>query len=237
MSLTYPWDNLSEQFINCKDKHIILDFETLANAQKHPNCVTPSIGILVFDPSEMVDFDTLVKRALRIKFNWREQIAMGRYVDNETVEWWKDPKQADAFKRVILEDGSEVSLSRFVHMIQVYLDRMGWSFEDTRNGGMVWSRGNAFDMPLYTNICDSFGAEEHYPFWAIRCIRTRIDAITEVWNSNHYPDGYVDCFPWPENAVKHIETHDIALDVLQMQYTQVKLYEFLNTLAAGGNNG
>lgn len=231
--MVYPWENLSEQFKACTDKHVIIDFETIGNAQKHPNCATPSMGILVFDPSELLDFDQLVNRALRIKLDYKAQIANGRVTDADTIAWWQSPDQAEARKHVIDYDGSEVSLERMALMINVYLERMGWTIQDVKNGGMFWSRGNAFDMPLLSNIYDSIGVEEPIPFWAIRDVRTHVDAITSIWDTSHYENGYVSGFPMPKNATKHIETHDIALDVMHMQYTQIKLIEFMEKLAGG----
>lgn len=212
-------------------KHILLDFETGGNAQKHPNCVAPSLGVIVFDPAEMLDFQTLVGRGIRFKFNIAEQMQkFGRITDPDTIAWWKEPEQAEAYQRVIMPSAEDISLSQLGPLLDQYLDRMGWTPDDGERQGRVWSRGNAFDMPLFTNIYDYFGWDEPFSFGLVRDIRTKIDTITELWDQEHAGWGYVRGYPTPAGFQKHVELHDCANDIMQMQYSYMKYFEWLDRL-------
>lgn len=210
-------------------KHIIFDFETMGNAQEDPNVVVPSLGVLVFDPNEIVPFDELVKRAIRFKFDIREQRQLfGRTTHLDTLEWWRKPENFDAYNRVIIASGEDISLSELGPRLDEYLRKMDWSAATDGDAcGRVWTRGNAFDGPLMTNIMKYFDYEEAFPFYLLRDVRTKIDAIAELYDDEHPCWGYPRGFTTPDGFVKHIETHDVAVDVLQMQYVMLRYFNWL----------
>lgn len=205
-------------------RHLLYDFETVDNK---PTAAIPSFAIIVFDPEEIAPFEELVKNALRLKFDLDEQFAMGRTWRQEEVDWWSEPAQKEAYDMVIKKDGSEISLSQMGPIVQHYLDEQGY---EPNVGEKIWTRGNSYDPPILTNIYDQFGWDEPYPWWNVRDVRTEIDAITPYWDVMHEGRGYVKGFPYPEGFVKHKEEHDCARDILMMQYTHVKMIEFLNSL-------
>ena len=212
-------------------KQIILDFETVGNAQRNPDTATPSLAILVFDPTEMKSFEELVGDALRLKFDLKTQFnKYNRTWDQSTVDWWSDPKQADARSMVIDPSPEDIDLSLMGPRIQKYLDDMG--YQPNAKGDRIWARGPQFDIVLIENIYKYFGWEIPFPWWNIRDIRTEIDAITTIWNPDHTPNGYDDSFVWPDCVIKHREDHDIALDVLMMQNTHLRLAEYLNSISS-----
>jgi len=197
--------------------NVIIDFETV---DKIPTAAVASMAVIVFDPSVVQDFDNLVKNSFRIKFNLAEQYSMGRTWEQSTVDWWMAPEQADAFQRVIVPSTDDVSINELPIKLKQYLDRMGYK---PNVGEKIYARGNAFDMPLMENIFTSLGAEAVLPWWGYRDVRTEIDAIAPYWNPEHKAWGNMNCFVPPASFVKHIDTHDCAIDVIKMQYAHLKL--------------
>ena len=206
------------------DKHLLYDWETLSPGG-YPDTAVLSIGMIVFDPSEILSFDQLVSNALRIKFDYTEQInRMGRVYDKETIDWWNQPENADAKAKVVDRDGTERSLSDMKSIVDKYLEIM--EYDGTK--GKVWTRGNDFDSPILVNVYKQFNWEMPYSWWNIRDIRTEIDAITQYWDHNHEGYGYIKDFPYPDGFIKHLETHDCCRDVLMMQYTHSKLQDLIH---------
>ena len=204
---------------------LIIDFETVSNAQVFPDTAVASVAMIAFDPAEQLSFEELVNNALRIKFNLGEQYAMGRRWDQETVDWWKKEENTEAFKAVIQPHPSDVSIREMNSLICNYLQRMAY---DPSENGKVYSRGNAFDFPLFSNIYKSFGWEEPFAWWNIRDVRTEIDAVWSHVDPHHEGYGYIKEFPYPEGFIKHVETHDCARDILMMQYAHYGLLEKIN---------
>lgn len=213
-------------------KNIIFDFETVGNAQADPNVAIPSMAMLVFDPDEQLPFEELVKRCLRIKFNLSEQFnKYGRTYDKETVEWWSKPENKTAYDMVCLPSSIDVDLSIAPSIIKQYLEHM--EYIPNAEGDRIWTRGNAFDVPLLENVYKQFGSEVPFPWWNIRDIRTAIDENCSVYCESHKMNGYDPTFVWPEDVIKHREEHDVALDVLMLQHSRNTLRDFIVALVEG----
>lgn len=212
-------------------KHVLFDWETCGNAQEDPNVIVPSLGVLVFDPNEIVPFDELVKRAVRFKFDVSEQIAkFGRTSHQDTIDWWRKPENADAYKRVIMPSSEDISLSQLGPKLDEYLRKMDWSAAvDGDACGRVWTRGNAFDAPLMTNVFKYFGWEEPFHLSLLRDVRTQIDTMAQLYDPDHACWGYPRGFVEPEGFIRHIEEHDCAADALRMQYVMLRYFNWLET--------
>lgn len=210
-------------------KHVIYDWETTDNK---PTSAVASIAAIVFVPGEMKTFDELVASAIRIKFDLSEQFAAGRTWSQDVIDFWKKPENQEAYDMVIKEDGSEISLSQFGPIFQKWLNDQGYV---PNIGEKIWTRGNAFDPPIFTNIYQYFGWDEPFPWWNIRDVRTEVDAIVPYWDPQHEGRGYIRDFPYPENFVKHKEEHDCARDILMMQYAHVGMINYLNSLRGIGD--
>ncbi|AGG58234.1 DexA exonuclease A [Vibrio phage henriette 12B8] len=212
-------------------KHILFDWETCGNAQEDPSVVVPSLGVIVFDPNELVPFDELVKQAVRFKFDVREQMdTFGRTTHQETIEWWRKPENFEAYGRIMIASGEDISLSQLGGKLDEYLRKMNWSAGvDGDACGRVWTRGNAFDAPLMTNIYKQFGWDEPFHFSLLRDVRTKIDAIAELYDPDHKHWGYPNGFTEPEGFIRHVEEHDCAVDVLRMQYVMLRYFNWLET--------
>ncbi len=198
---------------------IIFDWETL---NTKPHSAVASIGIIPFYRNENVGFDELVSNGKRFKFDLPSQYRDGRTYSEDTINFWKDPENSVAFERTIRVTGEEILLSDFPDQLQIYLDGIGYSI-DENVGGYIWNRGNAFDFPIMENIFDYYGAMVPFPYWMLRDIRTTIDSYCELIDPNHDGWGYIPDFKDPEGFIKHIELHDCARDILQMQEAKRRL--------------
>ncbi|AUS01985.1 hypothetical protein NVP3058O_067 [Vibrio phage 3.058.O._10N.286.46.B8] len=212
-------------------KNILFDFETCGNAQEDPNVVVPSLGVIVFDPNELVPFDELVKQAVRFKFDVREQMdTFGRTTHQDTIDWWRKPENTEAYGRVMIASGEDISLSQLGGKLDEYLRKMNWSAGvDGEACGRVWTRGNAFDAPLMTNIYKQFGWDEPFHFSLLRDVRTQIDTMAQLYDPDHRHWGYPNGFTEPEGFIRHVEEHDCAVDVLRMQYVMLRYFNWLET--------
>ncbi len=203
--------------------HVMYDWET---ADKRPTAAVASIALILFRPSELKTFDELVASALRVKFDLKAQFRdFGRTWDKETIDWWRHPDQAEAYKSVIAPHESDVSLKEFGPILDKWLAENGYM---ANTGEKIWTRGNAFDPPILSDIFESFGWEEPMPWWNLRDVRTEIDCITPYWKPDHAGYGYIDGFPYPDNFIKHKEEHDCARDILMMQYAHIGMCNMLN---------
>lgn len=204
------------------NKHLILDWETCGNGSRNPQCAVPSFGAIVFDPNTMRTFDELVNDGVRYKFHLNEQFEeMGRTYDQDVINFWMNPENADAKKRVIDIDGSEISLKEFGARFEAYLLEKGY------DGGKVWTRGNDFDIPILYNVLKQNGVDDLFPWWNVRDIRTEIDCVGYYIDPDHKGYGYIDSFPYPDGFVKHVEVHDCARDILMLQYGHSQLQNLL----------
>lgn len=214
---------------------LFIDFETLGNAEADPNVAVPSMAVCVFDPTENIGYTELVERCLFLKFNWTNQIANGRTTHPDTIEFWKGlPKEA--FDRNITPNANiDIELCDMYNEINLYFQRLNFDPHTELTGSnYVYTRGNAFDVPLMTNILNQFGYSPLYPFWQVRDIRTEIDTVTNLWDANHAGRGYVSEYVWDDSAIKHHPSHDLAIDIKQMQYTYQRLFAYMDTLRGVG---
>jgi hypothetical protein len=200
--------------------NVIFDLETV---DTKPSAALASIAIIVFDPSTLQDFDTLVNNACRIKFKINEQFQapFNRTFSKSTVEWWKSPEQAEAYQKVIAPSNEDVSITELPRMLKAYLDKMGYK---PNVGEKVYCRG-MMDTPILEDVLRMCGAEPLMPWWSFRDVRTEIDAIAPYWDGEHQSWGNMKSFVNPSNFVKHVEIMDCAIDVMKMQYAHLKLIE------------
>ncbi len=195
--------------------NLILDYETL---DVTPTACVASVAFILFDPSEFLSVQDLEKKSLSIKFDWMEQINMGRTTSDSTIEFWKQPENKEAFDLCVAPSDADVSIKDFPKILDQYLTEN--NFYD--NIGFVFSRGNAFDLSIHDNIFEMLGAEKLFPFWTYRDVRTEVDAIMQHLDLEHDNSGYVRNFE-VQDCVKHNSVHDCARDIHHMQYAHYQL--------------
>lgn len=202
-------------------KYLVLDTETLDT--KPTGCIT-ALSVIVFDPAVIEPFEDLVKRALTIKFDWQEQIKLGRTTSESTLDFWRKPENREAFNACVKPNENDVSILNLNDILKEYLTEHGYidTINDRNKNNLAYSRGNAFDFSLLENIYEQIGEPMLLPFWSYRDVRTEIDAVYSHVDENHRCDGYIDGFNI-EGMIKHNSAHDCARDILMIQYAHYKL--------------
>lgn len=200
-------------------KALMVDFETLG---VQPNACVTCMSFLVFDPSDIVEFDELVKNTLTIKLDWKTQLnSLGRTITDSTIDFWKKPENSLAYKTNVQEHPDDVQLSSVNEMLYHYLNKMGYDLSDNSTD-KAYCRGNVFDFGMLENIYEHFNWQPLIKFWNYRDVRTEIDAIMQHVDPKHEGYGYVRNFNL-DNFIKHDSAHDCARDVLMIQYAHMEL--------------
>lgn len=134
---------------------VMIDLETLGT---RPDAVILTIGAIKFDPYK---HDVEPGPGLYYRLDVDEQIALGRTVDDSTIEWWaqQDPKVRDE----ALGEGSErINVLKLKHELNKFL--VGAEY--------IWAQGPAFDIVMLEDLYRSQGWGFPWHFWQIRDSRT-----------------------------------------------------------------
>jgi len=194
-----------------KMKCVIYDYETLS--QNAFNGVVLSVAGIVYDEDRFLtnpyNYGELLDSCEYVKFDVKDQVKYGRKVEKGSLDWWKSQSK-DAQKQLMPSD-NDVPISELL----LFLERLNIS-----TAKKVFTRGNSFDPVFTRSICDSLGTPDPTPWWTIRDVRSYIDGFTYGTDINHdfIPKELVDKF------VQHDPEHDVAMDVMRMQFLIRTIY-------------
>lgn len=187
---------------------IIYDFETLG---QKPTSAVLCLAALRFNEDrylsdEPYTYKELLDSARFIKFSVREQAEIyGRRIDKSTIDWWKT--QSKDAQELIKESDADQSLVEIVPFFRNLI-------VDPSQISKVYTRGNTFDPIFLDSILENVKSPEVYNWWAIRDTRSMIDGLS-------FGSGLKNTFMVPgleESFIHHDPIHDIAMDVMRMQY-------------------
>ena len=133
---------------------IMLDIETLGT---RPECVILTLGAVKFNP---FDIDVEPGPGLYMRIDVDEQLALGREVQEDTLQWWMN--QAEDVREEALGESDRVSLDTMYKDLNRFL-------VGAKN---IWCQGPAFDMVILENIYRQCGWPTPWQFWQIRDSRT-----------------------------------------------------------------
>lgn len=185
-------------------KECIVDFETLST---RPDGVVLSLGIVIADPEEDdIDFDSLIEKGIEIKFDTKSQIALGRHVEQGTLDWWS--KQGADAKRVLTPSENDLQLHDISEHIQNYFDEHNFNPKK----GLVWARRSHFEWNLFENIFRTLNIEKVIPYYTMRDIPSVIDVNCGTIS------GKVPGFKPHPHTILHNALHDCCNDFLQLVY-------------------
>jgi hypothetical protein len=184
---------------------IIYDFETLGTAYETLPIV--SLATLEFNQERFLTvpytFEDLVKSAECYKFDVKEQVEKyGRKIEKDCLAWWGTlPEHVRTSQLTPLK--SDLSITELGNIMSELCGKKN----------TIWSRGS-----LDTSVTDIYlrllGIDATYSWWNIRDTRSFIDGLS--WGANmsnsFIPEGLADKFE------AHNPSHDIAMDVMRMQY-------------------
>lgn len=183
----------------------IYDFETLATT---PNAAVTSMALLSFSESRYLTnpytFDELVSNSSYIKFDVGEQVELlFRDVDKNTVLWWsKQPKET---RKQIQPCDDDVSVSELYDFLL--------KKADCRNNKKVYTRGLNFDSVIMDSVLKATGKVTPFHWGNMRDTKSMIDGM--AWGTQLKNDFIP---PGLKDFEKHNPRHDIAMDVMRMQY-------------------
>ena len=133
---------------------VMLDLETLGT---RPDTVILTLGAVKFDP---FDSDQEPGPGIYMRMDIEEQLALGRTVDDSTIEWWakQDPRvQAEAF-----DEGDRTSVNQLHRELNKFLVGVG----------DIWTQGPVFDIAILEDLYRSQNWGFPWLFWQIRDSRT-----------------------------------------------------------------
>jgi hypothetical protein len=132
---------------------VMLDLETLGT---QPGCVVLTLGAVKFNPYTRADPGP----GLYLRIDADEQIAHGREVQEDTLQWWM--RQADDVREEALGEGGRVSVETMYRDLNRFLVGVD----------AIWCQGPVFDIAILENLYKQYGWPTPWQFWQIRDSRT-----------------------------------------------------------------
>ena len=130
----------------------MLDLESLGT---RPDCAILTLGAVKFDP-----FTDRIGDKLYFRIDVDEQLALGREVQEDTLNWWMN--QAEDVREEALGESDRISLESMYRQLNKFLV----------GAGNIWCQGPAFDIVILENIYRQCGWPTPWQFWQIRDSRT-----------------------------------------------------------------
>ena len=165
----------------------MLDLETLST---RPETVILTIGAVKFDPfGDTVDVDN----GLYYRVNVDEQLALGRHIQEETIQWWGN--QDAEVREEALGEHNRVSLEDMTRGLNRFL-------VGVEN---IWCQGPAFDIVILENLYRQLVKPTPWQFWQIRDSRTLFQVHGDPRDKNRQAahNALMDCY-YQATAVQEI---------------------------------
>lgn len=143
----------------------MLDLETLST---RPDATILTFGACKFSPYDQED----ITQGIYYRINVDEQLALGRHVMDDTVEWWG--RQADDVREEALGDSGRISLAEFTQ----HLNRFVVGVD------CIWAQGPVFDIVILENLYRQLGLPTPWQFWQIRDSRTLLSSFGDPREKN-----------------------------------------------------
>ena len=132
---------------------VMLDLETLGT---RPDCVILTLGAVKFDPYTLAEPGP----GLYLRIDADEQIARGREVQEDTLQWWM--KQDEAVREEAIGENDRVSVEEMYRQLNRFLVGVN----------NIWAQGPVFDIAILENIYRQYGWPTPWQFWQISDSRT-----------------------------------------------------------------
>lgn len=192
----------------------IYDFETVGNNAliAAPVCLAAfCFDRFRFESNNPYTFEEIVENCFYEKLDFEKIIKTHGYVlDKSSLDWWKG-LHGDA-KKQLTPSENDLDINEFVVSLEDYLKKH-------KPIKYHWTRGNSYDPVVLENLLSKATIENSIndilKFWQVRDIRTWI--MTKFGEDSNTRDDFV-TEDFKSQFVKHLCTHDIAADLLRMQY-------------------
>lgn len=143
----------------------MLDLETLST---RPDATILTFGACKFDPYSQTDID----KGIYFRINVDEQTALGRHIDDNTIEWWS--RQAEDVREEALGDGDRISLEQFTQELNRFIV----------GADCIWAQGPVFDIVILEHLYRQLGKPCPWQFWQIRDSRTLLSSLGDPREKN-----------------------------------------------------
>lgn len=131
----------------------MLDLETLST---RPNAVILTLGAVKFNPFSLEDPGP----GLYVRPDVDEQIAQGRDVQDDTVNWWMT--QSEDVREEALGTDGRISVEDMYRQLNRFLV----------GANSIWAQGPLFDFAILENLYRQYGWPTPWQYWQIRDSRT-----------------------------------------------------------------
>lgn len=196
--------------------HLMIDFETFGqDVRSCPiiNCAYYAFDFDRFSSNKPYTFNELINDITVDKLSVKEQVSKyGYLIEESSLTFWDS--LGPEVKKQIKPKSDDLKLEEFVDNFLNYL-----------NGKKInrwWSRSNTFDPVILDRVINDVGRMDEFKMklspYKVRDIRTYVDAKFSFQNntSNFVPHSDVDA--WNKMFKPHISSHDVAADILRLQY-------------------
>ena len=144
---------------------VMLDLETLST---RPDATILTFGACKFTPYKKHD----IVDGIYFRVNVDEQIALGRHVDDNTIDWWS--KQAEDVYAEAFDPNDRISLEQFSQELNRFI--VGCD--------NIWAQGPVFDIVILENLYRQMGLPCPWQFWQIRDSRTLLSTHGDPRDKN-----------------------------------------------------
>lgn len=131
---------------------LMLDLETLAT---RPDAIILSFGAVKFDP-----YTDKIGDSLYYRIDVDEQLDLGRYVDDGTIDWWS--KQAADVREEAFSIDNRISLEEFTYQLNKFLVGIN----------SIWAQGAVFDAGILEHLYRQLNKPTPWNYWQISDSRT-----------------------------------------------------------------
>ena len=144
---------------------VMLDLETLST---RPDATILTFGACKFNPYKQEE----ITQGIYFRINVDEQIALGRHVDDNTIEWWG--KQAEDVYAEAFDPNDRISLEKFTQELNRFIVGVD----------NIWAQGPVFDIVILENLYRQMGLPCPWQFWQIRDSRTLLSSLGDPREKN-----------------------------------------------------
>ena len=144
---------------------IMLDLETLST---RPDATILTFGACKFNPYKQEE----ITQGIYFRINVDEQIALGRHVDDNTIEWWG--KQAEDVYAEAFDPNDRISLEQFTQELNRFIV----------GADNIWAQGPVFDIVILENLYRQLQLPCPWQFWQIRDSRTLLSSLGDPREKN-----------------------------------------------------
>lgn len=153
---------------------VMLDLETLST---RPDSVVLTLGAVKFNPYTLQPPGP----GLYIRPDVDEQLAQGRHVQEETLQWWL--KQSEEIREEALTQEGRVSVISMYEDLNKFLVGVD----------EIWCQGPVFDITILENLYYQFGWPVPWNYWQIRDSRTLFSVHGDIREKNNLHNALADC--------------------------------------------